>query len=671
MKINKKACREYEDYQFRFNKNNGLLYLEDKRYVVRSLVQNISGSRILLLFFYLLTEIKEDKARAKYIVFQAKDEYVTLERTEEGKYKWRSTRTRLLDGWYAPIIRNSAFYTHRDETRVITFCKCMDATGFEALSKLQTDISSKRRSKKMRETERKNKKRMQKVRPLPEKKIQSWLLKEVIPAHIFYQYQKGKKVQEGYCTHCHSRVLLQSPRHNKEYVCPSCGWKATCHATSRLSRVSNEASIIYMQRQGEDILVRVCKTQVIQQYGMQPIVWKRESSRAFLSLQGKTITCQEYYNTYKIGCICAWRKGKRPTYNSKSLEYEADTYGHLYTKNLSEILNGTDWEYSQLGELYLGDRLPVEVYSYFSAYLKYPVLEYLVKLKLYNLARFAVFRKSNPKLKAIPINMKGKNLTDVLGVDKKYLPMIQEMNISGEEFRLMKNLIQEKVSVDKQLLLWCQENNIFSDEDLKVCLRYTSIHKMLRYIREQCENFTQIRWYYAVDTNEKFVFGIYKDYIKFCEDLEYDLTDDFIVFPRNLKEAHDRAADMFDKKKVKIYNKKIAAQYDALAEQYQMEKFGFLIRPPKSATEIIKEGNSLHHCVGGYVSRIAKAETTVVFLRKTDDLKTPFYTLEVKDGEVLQIHGDNHREPTSEVQKFVQVWEKEKLRAGKVMKHSA
>jgi len=194
-------------------------------------------------------------------------------------------------------------------------------------------------------------------------------------------------------------------------------------------------------------------------------------------------------------------------------------------------------------------------------------------------------------------------------------------------------------------------------------------YKLMRYLQEQSENFAPIP--YSSETPVKRAFGEYKDYIRFCEDLEYDLTDDFILFPRHLKDAHDRASEMFNKHKVEIYNKKIAAEYANWVEQYQLTKYGFTVLPPKTASEIVDEGHALHHCVGGYVSRVANKECVILFLRDAKKPDTPFYTIEVKDGRVAQIRGDNNCAPPPNVQRYMDTWERMKLLPAATMQQAA
>ncbi len=128
-----------------------------------------------------------------------------------------------------------------------------------------------------------------------------------------------------------------------------------------------------------------------------------------------------------------------------------------------------------------------------------------------------------------------------------------------------------------------------------------------------------------------------------------------------MQQAHDDASKLFDRKKVQRYNDKILSDYPALAKKFRMSKKGLMIVPPKSAEEIVAEGQALHHCVGGYVSRVASNETVILFLREKKQPDIPFYTIEVMDGEVAQIRGQNNCRPTPKVESYMEIWKQEKL----------
>lgn len=84
----------------------------------------------------------------------------------------------------------------------------------------------------------------------------------------------------------------------------------------------------------------------------------------------------------------------------------------------------------------------------------------------------------------------------------------------------------------------------------------------------------------------------------------------------------------------------------------------YFIRPAESTKELIAEGKTLHHCVGGYAERHAKGVTTILLVRENDNPDKPLYTMEVigsvKEGwRMVQIRGNMNADPPAEIKKIV------------------
>ena len=111
-------------------------------------------------------------------------------------------------------------------------------------------------------------------------------------------------------------------------------------------------------------------------------------------------------------------------------------------------------------------------------------------------------------------------------------------------------------------------------------------------------------------------------------------------------------------------NEELQKQYEKTKKaRLKMEKMGenFLIKLPQTGNDIIDEGSALHHCVGSYVQGHIRGTTTILFLRKAEQPDTPFYTIEVSGGRIIQIHGFGNKwignDP--EAAKFAYKWAKE------------
>ena len=118
-----------------------------------------------------------------------------------------------------------------------------------------------------------------------------------------------------------------------------------------------------------------------------------------------------------------------------------------------------------------------------------------------------------------------------------------------------------------------------------------------------------------------------------------------------------------DKEEQERLNKLAAKLYDQRKEKFEYADDNFSIIVPEEMNKITKEGVYLHHCVGGYISRVAEGRTNILFLRRNENIDIPFFTIEVNNhNEIIQIHGLYNRwlgnEP--DAVKFVINWIHEK-----------
>ena len=656
-RIDKRACRKVALEPVYIHSGNALLYIPDILYVLRSAVRNISGKRLLVIWFIPVKAAASGDSTPRYVLFQGKDDFVTLENCEDGKIRWRTAKTRWMDN----ITRSAcAFLTLNDSKRVIRFCDPRIEIAFEALSHLQYTIRTAQGKQRHINSKKKIARLMRPVdrRPLP-KDLQEWMHWNVIPAHIFYRRRKGKTLADGYCTRCRSEVVVDHPHHKESGTCPNCHGEVTFQAAGRAKRVYEQETVQVLQHIGDHLVCRICKATVSFRDYRNPHVYFWEAARKFYCVSKDKYSEQEYYNAVYGDLVTPWKKGPRPIFSRYVYSFNADLCGHIYPRNLTAALKGTPWQYSQLKEFYLHYRTNMTVSSYLYAYHKRPAIEYLIKLGLFRLAQNAVYGDESPyTYHRSAFNWNGKNLRDILRVDKAYLPVLQRIDANTHTLYILQKLIEKDLPVDSALLQWCQDHRISEEDYLECCLRYTTPYKLMKYLNGQAMLYPN-KGYSA--SAERKVIGWYYDYIRFCKELGYDLTDDFVLFPRDVKDAHDRASEMFDKKKAQVYNEKIAAQYESLTSQYRMSNAGLMVIPPKSAAEIVEEGQKLHHCVGGYVSRVAKNECTILFLRKEEQPDTPFYTMELREGAVRQLRGDGNCDPTPDVKAYMELWKKEKL----------
>lgn len=84
----------------------------------------------------------------------------------------------------------------------------------------------------------------------------------------------------------------------------------------------------------------------------------------------------------------------------------------------------------------------------------------------------------------------------------------------------------------------------------------------------------------------------------------------------------------------------------------------FTIMTPEYFTDLFVEGASLNHCVANYISKVNNKECKILFLRKKDDITTPYYTICIEGkNKITQVKGLNQKDPDkNELTDFIYEW---------------
>lgn len=169
---------------------------------------------------------------------------------------------------------------------------------------------------------------------------------------------------------------------------------------------------------------------------------------------------------------------------------------------------------------------------------------------------------------------------------------------------------------------------------------------------------------------QKTSFSYYEDYISMLEDLKAPLTKSTLL-PKSIHEAHDKAVETLNAIKREVVRTGYKERAKSLSEiETTVGNYSFII--PKTADDLVKEGQVLHHCVGGsqYIDGHAEGKTTIIFIRKKEALTDPFYTLEFKSKHIVQIRGKYNEDATPEVQKAADQWLNQVTNKQKTMRNT-
>lgn len=273
------------------------------------------------------------------------------------------------------------------------------------------------------------------------------------------------------------------------------------------------------------------------------------------------------------------------------------------------------------------------------------------------------------------IDIGGKNAYEVLQLaDGQNINRLRDMDGDINTLKWLRWTERNNRRISQEALLFLTRHDI-SIDNVSFVSDKMSPEQIMNYLkRQQATSYPGMRISNVLDQ--------WADYMKMAKDLKKKTDDEMIYKPRELKLRHDeyvaecnrkrqliqaRHDREYAKEQVKKYNKKFPKAKSVLKRvkaKLEWENDEYIIKVPKELTEIILEGQQLHHCAGAtdrYFDRIEQEETYICFLRRKDHPKEPFYTIEVEPGGTIRQHrGMYDEEPEIEkVKPALREWQKE------------
>lgn len=147
-----------------------------------------------------------------------------------------------------------------------------------------------------------------------------------------------------------------------------------------------------------------------------------------------------------------------------------------------------------------------------------------------------------------------------------------------------------------------------------------------------------------------------KSGLETAEDIR-EWHNDLIETMNHINFERQRYWAMKEKERYELLQERFDKQQKTWAK-YLMEDYGYKIVAPSSAADLSIEGMSLHHCVKSYIEPVANGHTVILFIRESSNPDVPYFTLEVLDGKIRQVHGDRNCnvEKGSDLEKFVRAF---------------
>ena len=309
-------------------------------------------------------------------------------------------------------------------------------------------------------------------------------------------------------------------------------------------------------------------------------------------------------------------------------------------------MKGTMFQYSALREFVAaaGDTNPID---YMKRYLHTPQIEMLTKLGMTDVVKELVSCRYG-----IVYSQYATRPDVFLGINKDKVKLLIEkkgnvniLKILQMERRLQQNWTNQQI-----------ENLAEIDAvqgDIERILSMMTLQKALNQIAKYagCEFGTGCS---SAMARIKHTATTYFDYLSMRAQLGYNMSNTVYQKPRNLEVAHNKMMAEIDKKQVDRRMLEVAETYPLIRKNYRklrkryfFEDENFIIRPARSAEEIVQEGRILHHCVGGdsYLKKHNEQKSIILFLRFKEEQETPYITVEIEGERIVQWYGAHDKKP--------------------------
>ena len=424
------------------------------------------------------------------------------------------------------------------------------------------------------------------------------------------------------------------PAHNKIGTCRRCGYTTKYKALGKIREKFVNAKGKYMigQRIGkEEFVFRIFDVEQVMYSNKKTEYDHLEYIRVFMS-PGKRPqrdyfifspwTGKGYWIDHNLG-------GSRNILTPWDLEISPETWKEIRKTPMFQYVPLPGKEYS-----------PVH---YYMAASRYPDFEMIVKSGMKYLAEGLVWGLGTG------YRSRGKTYYDRLGIRKERV----------------KDLIRKKGDTDilRAYQIERKSGKRWDPEEMEIVSDHAK-----KETRETMQILSQVYKFASPTKVERYIqkimqnegcgaFREYIDYLLMRKEAGYDLSNEIILFPRDLHIRHNEMVletevKKSDKRKKEVLEKypAIADRYKKLSDRYSAVAAGYIIRPAKNAAEIVEEGRVLHHCVGGdyYLSNHNTGKSTILFLRSAKGPDIPYITVEIKGEKILQWYGAYDKKPNEE-----------------------
>lgn len=529
---------------------------------------------------------------------------------------------------------------------------------------------------------------MEKVPQAP-KELDKWIHEKVLGAEDYAFYNKEEEM--WICTACEKKFkedLIHRTdgekkiRHNEMVSCPRC--KKVIQVKKRSKQQKLVTHITLLQPIDDEISVaRHMSAKIYWSWAGRKIMILEEVRMVINKLgKGKKDACELYYNQH--GSAIAWNKEEwsraSGRFDNKSNPSNRRTFpGYLHETGIEGALENTC--YSAWTRLFSQMAAAGEKAHYNKLMIAQNNLSIIGLVECLFKGRFnKLLLETSERISPWsceyygPLILGGQTIEAVFDIrDRQKINRLRELDAGEKILKWMRWSDKTGEKISQEVMEWLTGNAI-EKEDVKFIEKKISIQKIMNYVKRQQEEEYKGK-------SAKQVLAQWDNYLRMCEKQKKKTDDEMVYKPRELKRRHNEIVEEIRKKQIVEDMKRsrkekeeeakrmstkfpgAEANLAAVRKKYEYENEQYKIIVPKTLLDIMAEGNALHHCTGWsdrYFDRIMQNETYLCFLRRKEEPKVAYYTIEVEPGGAIrQSRGYLDEEPRiEEIRPFLREWQR-------------
>lgn len=501
--------------------------------------------------------------------------------------------------------------------------------------------------------------------PEPTDGFRRWAMK-FVDKHVMYMIPfRKKKTTKATCSACQYEQEYEKGRikPKQRMICPSCGAECTVKRVdyennNPISGYEFGKEVLLFQKIGEEFCQRHF-------YVSRRVDFSGEKER--MTEIGRIFYPAGRFVPNWNGDMPQGLRNKEHKYYHKYDPWENKTFwddknlygmsnitlgpGPVYPRTVNkQMFKGTKYQYCVM-ELVKNEK-EFEPIEYLKKFEMMPqMVEMMVKTGLRRLA-----------FDISPYEFKGDGKPwEQLGITKKQMKRLR--NINGGVVSLKWMRYEDGVGriIDNETLRYFERERIVP-EDIEFISDRMTEQRIKNYIIRQCKQ-------QNVQVNDILI--LWRDYLSMALRMKMDVQKELIFKPKDLKLAHDDLVKLCGGADVAKRAGEIIQKYPdvdeillSIKDKYEFMDDRYAVVVPEKIEDIIYEGRKLGHCLDKsdiYFDRIQRRESFIVFLRKTEDIEKPYYTMEIEpDGTTRQKRttGDRQDKDFQAAVSFIQKWQR-------------